>query len=175
MGHPSAQRTIIEYTSFNSQFGAMGNQTVREVLEHYPNDVRFIFKQKPEPKDEVGAQAAEAALCAHDQKKYWDYRQKLFEASGQLSRESLTGIARNLSLDVALFGRCLEQRKHQAKVETDGQEARRYGMGGTPAFAVNGTPLSGAHSFRMFRRLIEVELAPKKKTADIPGSGAPHG
>lgn len=166
VGPRDAAVTIVEYTDFKSEFGMMGNRTVRQVRESYPDDVRFVFKQKPEPGDELSARAAEAALCANDQGKYWEYRQALFENPGRLGLDSFAGFARNLALDLAPFQRCIDERKHKAKVEADADEARRYGMIGTPAFALNGTPLSGAHAFRMFRRLIEVELGPKQRTRE---------
>jgi protein-disulfide isomerase len=49
-------------------------------------------------------------------------------------------------------------RAHRADVDGDIKEARRFGLGGNPVYTVNGTPLSGVHDLRRFRRLIDVEL-----------------
>jgi protein-disulfide isomerase len=153
--------TIVEYTDFNGQFTAMGNATIQKVLEAYPKDVRVLFRHKPELTDDVGLQAAEAALCADDQGRYWDYRQASFRDQRQLDRDSLIRRAGELGLESRRFEACLDSHDHRKAVEADVAEARRYGLAGSPAFSINGTPLSGAHQFRMFRRLIEVELAPR--------------
>jgi hypothetical protein len=157
-GPADAPVTIAEYTDFNGKFTALANTTIQRVLAEYPQGVRVLFRHKPQPADEVGMRAAEAALCAADQNRYWDYRQALFADQGNLARQDLLQRAAKLSLDAVAFEKCLDSGVQRAQIEGDIAEARRYGLAGSPVFSVNGTPLSGAHELRMFRRLIDVEL-----------------
>jgi len=158
VGPTDAAVTIVEYTDFHSEFARMGNETLKRVIEAYPHEVRILFRQKPEDGDPAAALAAEAALCADGQGRYWDYRQALMSKPGKFDEAELTSRASAIGLSGEAFAGCLSSHSQRAQVEADVKEARRFGLGGTPAFLLNETPLSGAHEFRMFRRLIDVEL-----------------
>lgn len=64
-----------------------------------------------------------------------------------------------MGLDVAKFESCLSGGVHKAAVQRDIDEGSRLGVTGTPAFFINGRPLSGAQPLEAFVRVIEEELA----------------
>lgn len=107
--------------------------------------------------------SAEAAECAADQNKYWEYHDKLFasqqgENQGAFSKENLKKFAADLGLDTATFNECLDSGKHTAVVTSDTQIAQQIGVRSTPSFIVNGTPLVGAQPYSEFERLIKQYL-----------------
>ena len=91
--------------------------------------------------------AAEATECADDQDKFWEYHDLLFANQSALDVDSLKGYAAQLGLDTATFDDCLDTGKSTAEVEKDLQDAQSYGVGGTPAFFINGQFVSGAIPF----------------------------
>ncbi|MBI2346592.1 MAG: DsbA family protein [Deltaproteobacteria bacterium] len=103
--------------------------------------------------------AHEAAHCANDQDKYWEYNTLLFEHQQALEMAQLKSYARQLKLDTAAFDKCLESGKHTAKVQKNLDAGIAAGVNGTPAFFVNGIGLSGARPFEDFKGIIEGELA----------------
>ena len=69
------------------------------------------------------------------------------------------GYAQELGLDTDTFGECLTSGVHESAVNADLQEGVQLGVTGTPAFFVNGHPISGAQPFAVFQQAIESLLA----------------
>jgi len=103
--------------------------------------------------------AAEAAQCAHEQGKFWEYHDKLFANQRALGMNDLKKYAVDLGLDVDKFNACLESHKYQADIAKDTAEGQKVGVTGTPAFLINGRFLSGAQPFVKFQAIIDDELS----------------
>jgi len=88
--------------------------------------------------------AAEATECADDQGKFWEYHDLLFANQSALDVASLKSYAAQLGLDTATFDQCLDGGQKTAEVQKDQQDGTSYGVGGTPAFFINGRMVSGA-------------------------------
>jgi protein-disulfide isomerase len=111
--------------------------------------------------------AAEASECADEQGKFWEYHEKLFashsgENQGAFSRENLKKFAVDLRLDGAKFNACLDSGKYSSIVEKETASVQAVGVTSTPAFLINGQPLSGAQPFETFQKAIETERSKKK-------------
>lgn len=91
--------------------------------------------------------AAEATECADDQGKFWEYHDLLFANQSALDVASLKGYAAQLGLDTGTFDDCLDTGKNASEVQKDLQDGQSYGVGGTPAFFINGRLVSGAIPF----------------------------
>lgn len=102
--------------------------------------------------------AAEAASCANEQGKFWDYHDKLFANQRALAPDNLKQYATDLGLDVDAFASCLDSGKFANDVRADANDGKRVGVTGTPAFFVNGRFLSGAQPFSKFQLAIDAEL-----------------
>jgi len=103
--------------------------------------------------------AAEAALCAHDQGKFWDYHDKLFANQRNLKDEDLKKYAADLGLDTDQFNACYDSNAHQKEIDAIVAQGGRLGVTGTPAFFIDGRFLSGAQPFSSFKKIIDDELA----------------
>ena len=104
--------------------------------------------------------ASEAALCAHDQGKFWDYHDKLFANQRALEDDNLKQYAVDLELDVEAFNACYDSGKHRQAVMQNMRQGQGYGVTGTPAFFINGRFLSGAQPYEKFAEIIDDELSP---------------
>jgi protein-disulfide isomerase len=116
----------------------------KAVALRYPDKVRLAYRDFP--LDSIHPQArraAEAARCAQDQGKFWEYHDALFTQSPQLALEDLRRYAGQVGLDVTKFDGCLATGVHKATVQRDLDEGNRLGITPT-AFFVNGRTLTGA-------------------------------
>ena len=159
-GAADAPVTIVEFSDFECPFCKQTHPTLKQLLERYPGKVRLAYRDFP--LDSIHPQArraAEAARCASDQGKFWEYHDVLFTQSPQLALEDLRRYAGQVGLDVTKFDGCLAAGVHKAAVQRDLDEGNRLGITGTPAFFINGRTLTGAQPLDAFTRLIEQELA----------------
>ena len=157
--------TIVEFTDFASPFCAQANATIRQVLDVYGAVVKVVFRQKPKADDQGARKASEAALCANEQKRYWDYRQQLFTNQSRFSTDALIGYASTLGLEPKAFTECLNSGRMSASVSADSAEAAALKLDGSPEFVANGIRFSGAPPFKDFAHLVDDErmlLRPRK-------------
>jgi len=105
--------------------------------------------------------AAEAAWCAHDQGKYFEYERVLYEKQGTLSytQQGLTDVAQELGLNAETFAQCMANRTHRADLENSTNAAARKGVNSTPTFFINNQRLDGNRPYAEFQRIIDAELA----------------
>jgi protein-disulfide isomerase len=160
-GAGNAPVTIVEFSDFQCPFCKEASITMRQLLASSGNNVKLIYKHMPLPNHQWAFQAAQAAVCANEQGKFWEYHDRLFERSIDLSTESLRRYAADLGLKATEFNACLESETSRAAVMRDVQEAKQAGILGTPTFIINGKVLRGAKTLEEFRAVIEREL---KKT-----------
>lgn len=106
--------------------------------------------------------AAEASRCAAEQGQFWPYHERLF-TSESLDTKTLNEHAKDAGLNQATFVHCLETGRQRDAVDRDAQQGRLAGVTGTPAFFINGIPLSGAQPAAAFEKIIDEELARKSK------------
>ncbi len=106
--------------------------------------------------------AAQAAECANDQGRFWDYHDVLFanqegENRGAFLSENLKRFAEALALDGTAFDSCLDSGKYASKVTDDTDEARQQGVNATPTILVNGKEVTS--TLDDVRAAIQEELA----------------
>jgi len=160
LGDPYAPITIVEFADFQCPYCRTAEQTLKQVLEKYRGQVRLSFRDLPLRQIHPQAQAAaEAARCAGDQGKFWEYHDLLLANQGALNPSTYADDARNAGLDVPRFQACLESGRFRPLIENDLQSGFAAGVSGTPAFYINGVMLSGAQPLSEFERIIESELA----------------
>ncbi len=157
MGAKEAAITITEFSDFQCPYCKKAQNTIKQVLQNYGNNVRIVFKHLPLEIHPQAFSAAQAAFCAGEQNRFWQYHDALF-ASENLSPETLTKIAIKLGLSTPNFKTCMESETSRTAVLNDTQEARQLGINGTPTFIINGKFVRGALGFEEFKGIIEQEL-----------------
>jgi protein-disulfide isomerase len=163
-GNPNAPVTIVEFSDFECPFCKAAEPTVKHIMEKYEGKVRLAYRDLPIRGSHPHADAAaEAARCAGDQGKFWDYHDRLFTEQAKLDPPSLKEHARSVGLDAAQFDACVESRKFKSKVQEDSDQAFEAGISGTPGFFINGILLNGAQPSAAFEKVIESELRLARK------------
>jgi protein-disulfide isomerase len=169
-GPADARITIVEFSDFQCPYCQRSLTTIDQVLAKYPADVRIVYRHLPLDRIHPHARgAAEAAACADEQGRFWDYHDKLFQNNRALAKEDLLRYAGETGLDAQRFQSCVEERRFKDKVEADLQAAREVGITGTPAFVVNGVLLSGAQPAEEFYQVIDAALAKPAGSAEAAG------
>jgi protein-disulfide isomerase len=107
--------------------------------------------------------AANAAECAADQGKFWDYHDALFNRQGTaanpFTKPLLKRYAAELGLDAAQFDPCVDQDLHYDKVRADEREASGKGVDSTPTFIVNDKKIMGAVPYAEFKAEVDAAIA----------------
>jgi protein-disulfide isomerase len=131
-----------------------------EVLARYPDQVRLVHRHFPLDNIHPYARpAAEAAMCADEQGRFWDFHDAIFARSGRLGEGSFVEIGSELGLDLDAFNACVEERRYADFVRDDMAAGEEAGVTGTPAFFINGIPLKGARDADDLSRVIDAEIA----------------
>jgi protein-disulfide isomerase len=160
IGPVDAPVTIVEFSDYQCPYCQRAEPTVKQVLQQYEGQVRFVYKHFPlESIHPLARGASEAAGCAEDQGRFWDYHERVFAAANGLEPAALEGYATELELDLEAFRACVAERRHADKITTDLRDGQAAEVSSTPTFFVNGVKLKGAQPFSEFQRLIEAELA----------------
>jgi protein-disulfide isomerase len=167
IGKAEAKVVMIEYADFACPFCAkFHEQTFPLIKRDYIDKGKILFVYK----DFIvvgGERAAQAAHCAREQGKFWEYHDRLFSRNtqdrlkwedSQIHRE----YAKDLGLDENAFISCFESRRYQEKVLSSTQEALQNGAQGTPYFFINGTTIFGAQSYSSFQKVIDSALNKQK-------------
>jgi len=158
-GPANAPVTLVEFSDFQCPFCGRYAPVVRQVMEKYPDRVQLIFHHLPLVKIHPNAQkAAEAAVCAQDQGRFWEMHDLMFAEQSKLAVDALKDKARRIGLDTGTFDRCLDEGKATEAVAKDVRDAEQLGIAGTPASFVNGRFLDGAVSAEELGALVEDEL-----------------
>ena len=115
-------------------------------------------------------EAAEAAMAANAQGKFWQMHDKLFANQQALDRPSLDKYAQDIGLNMAKYKAAMDQHLYKQQIEDDSKAGAAVGANGTPAFFINGQSLSGAQPFDAFKKVIDAELA---KANELTKKGTP--
>jgi protein-disulfide isomerase len=160
LGPENAPVTIIMFSDYQCVYCQKWySQTLKPLLNDYPDQIRFVYRDFPLSSiHPIATSAAEAANCAGDQNKYWEFFDEVFSSTESLGAEAIQNHAKAIELDMDSFNQCLSSRKYQAEVEADFTYAANLGVQSTPTFFINGLAVVGAQPYSVFSSLIDKEL-----------------
>jgi protein-disulfide isomerase len=164
-GPQGAKVSIIAYSDFGcSHCGNFALGQAKQLRAEYEpvGSVRFEYRHFIiNPPDT--ANAANAAECAADQGRFWDYHDLLFSQQGvtqsPFAKVGLKQYAQQLGLNAQQFDACVDQDVHLDKVYRDTAEGKDAGVQGTPTFFINGKSIPGEVSYAQFKEAVETALA----------------
>jgi protein-disulfide isomerase len=159
-GPANAPVTVIEFSDFHCPFCKRTKAVLDELRSRYADKVKFAFRDFPLDSLHPAAHAAaDAAHCAQEQNKFWEFRDELFKIDADASAETLAKLAKTTGMDVSKFQSCTSSGKYKSAIEASTQDGVRLGITGTPTFFINGRMLVGAQPLDAFIKIIEQELA----------------
>jgi protein-disulfide isomerase len=166
LGAQDAPVVVVEYGDYQCPYcKQFADGPARQLVEDYVDtgQVRFVYRHLAFLGSE-SAWAAEAAECANEQGRFWDYHDKLFEEqraenSGALAKDYLKTFATELGLDIEQFNQCLDSDEYRSKVREESNEAQRRQIRSTPSLLVNGQLIRNGANYQVLRAAIEAALA----------------
>jgi len=142
-GAPDAPVVIVEFGDYQCGMCARMEPIIDDLVRRHAPNVSAVFRHYPLPGHEHARLAAQAAVEAAVQGRFWEYHARLMANPGSLSLDDLVAHARAAGLDADRMRAALDDRRHEGRVSHDVAEARRLGLAGTPSFFVNGRKPSG--------------------------------
>lgn len=169
LGSKSAKVHIVEFADLRCPFcEKFYTDTEPQIIKDYVNTGKatFSFRQYAflGPASTVAANAAE---CANEQGKFWDFHNYLYQHqpsesdTSMYTTDNLTTVAGQMGMDTGAFNSCLSSNKDSALANKDFTEGQAAGVTGTPTIFIDGTPIVGAQPYNVFQGLINQELAKK--------------
>jgi protein-disulfide isomerase len=152
MGNPDAKVTVVEFADFQCPYCQLYYQKLEPTIVSKYIDTNLIYYTYS-PLAFLGQEsidATEAAYCANDQGKFWEYRGYLYtnltgENVGSFTQDKLINFAKQLKLDVKTFTNCLTTAQHEKDIADAAAYAQTVGVNSTPSFLVNGTVVSAGN------------------------------
>ncbi len=159
-GPDDAKVTVIEFSDFQCPYcQRFATQTLPQLRQAYGDKIRFVYRDFPLTAiHQYAMGAAEAAECANEQGKFWEYSDQLWAKQAALQVSDLKSYAGKIGLDQAQFDACLDGQKYAADVDANVADGNKAQVQGTPTFFVNGHRLVGALPFAQFQQAIEAAL-----------------
>ena len=177
----NARVAVVEFADYECPYcGRHADQVLPEIVTNYVNTgkIRYFFKDTPvEAIHPAAFKAAEAALCAGEQRTYWEMHDRLFKNQQALGVTELAAHARALNLDMPKFQQCFDSDRYAAQIRKSLEEAVKAGARGTPTFIVavwdpekRGktavTTFSGFKPYSVFRQVLDQLLSPQEAKAN---------
>jgi protein-disulfide isomerase len=164
---------VIEVSDFQCPFcKTWHDSTYRALRREFvtPGTIRLAYVNYPLPNHQNALPAAEAAMCAGAQGKFWEMHDGLFDTQdtwAEMPNASTVfdSVARAAGVDVPAMRACVEQGAMRALIQADADRAQESGVQATPSFIIGGDVLiRGAQPIAAFRRAIAQKLAARPAT-----------
>jgi len=158
-GGENATVEVVEFSDFQCPYCKQVTPALDQMIDKYGDKVKLVFRQFPLESIHPNAfKAAQGALCAGDQGKFWEMHDLMFEEQRKLAVENLKEKAERLGLDKTTFAQCLDSSKYATRVRADLKAGALAGVTGTPALFINGRPFSGNRNLAGLSQVIDEEL-----------------
>jgi protein-disulfide isomerase len=156
-GNPDASIVVQEFSDLQCPACKDAHSTTKEILEEFGDEIMLEYYHFPLDYHLMAKEAAEAAECANDLGKFWEFVDIAFANSPNLENKALKQYADILGLDREKFDACLDSGAKRDIVEMDKREGINKGVQGTPTFFINGKKLNN-RAYESFKEAIEEEL-----------------
>jgi protein-disulfide isomerase len=145
-GRVDALVMLVVYGDYECPYTRRAMTHVGGLQRRLGDDLCFAFRHFP-ASEEIHPHAwiaAEAALAANAQGKFWEMHRHLFRHQKALEREDLEQYATELALDMARFKQDMQAHVHVARIKRDLNSGLESGVQGIPTLFINGDRYDGA-------------------------------
>ncbi|MDP2749244.1 MAG: DsbA family protein [Nanoarchaeota archaeon] len=169
LGPENAAVVLIEVGCFQCPATKEAQPAIEKIAADYRDTVKIVFVDLPIVDIHNNSElSAEAAECAREQGKFWEYGTLLFNNQPKADNSDLINYAKDIKLNETQFSDCLNSGKYSANVKQDLDESTSRGYYGTPTIFVNNQFFVGPQDYKTLKQAIDEELA-KPKITPIPG------
>jgi protein-disulfide isomerase len=158
-GNPAGKVTLVEFADYECPHCRRLQPVLRQIVDEFHNDVKVYFKHYPLPQHTNARLAAEAAVAANKQGKFWAFQDKLWDKQDELSPAVIEKIAKDTGLDVAKFRQDLASDAVKARVQKDRDEGQALGLQATPTLYIDGREYTDPKDTESLREWIKEELS----------------
>lgn len=149
---------LVEYSDFECPFCKRGLSTVNEVLTKYKGKVQFIYKHLPLSFHANAMAAAQyyEAIRLQSEDKAFKFHDAIYAAQSKLKKGEnfLKAEAKKLGVNMGKLAKDIKSEALNARIAADMEEAKKFGIQGTPGFVLNGVPIKGAYPIGYFEKII---------------------
>jgi protein-disulfide isomerase len=163
LGEAGASLTVSVFTDFQCPFCGQYAARLHSLVELYPGQLRVEVRNFPLPFHPAAELAAEAALAAHEQGKFWPMHDQLFANQTSIDRDRLRAFAKEIGLDVDRFEQALADGHEASRVRDDIEAGKRLGVRGVPAMVIGDDVVTGSMPVEELARHIDRALAARAK------------
>jgi protein-disulfide isomerase len=157
-GNASARLALVEFVDYECPHCKRVQPVMRQALDEFKNDVKLYFKHYPLGMHAASRLAAEAAVAAQKQGKFWQYSDQVWAHAENLTPAVLEQIAKDVGLDVSRWRKDLESDEVRGLVEKDHAEGSALGIAATPTIYLNGREFADGRDIDSLRDWINEEL-----------------
>jgi glutaredoxin len=137
-GPADAKVTIVVFDDYQCPYCARLERFIEQVLEQFPNEVKYVIKHFPLSSHAFAHQGAMAALAAEKQGKFWEFHSRLLESHDQVKEQKILEIAGELGLNMDQFSKDRQLASSRQLIQEDIENGRTIGVTGTPSAFING-------------------------------------
>jgi len=143
-GPDTAVMKIVEYSDFLCPACAQAAPIINELLSSYPNDIQLVWKDFPVEQSHPGTTVVHnAARCAAEMGRFWDFHDQLFKQAVVLNRQGVILLARQLGMPVDRFQVCMDSGRYVGNIRQDISEGEALGVDATPYYIIGDVKISG--------------------------------
>lgn len=166
LGPKDAPLTIVEFGDFSCPYSREVYFVLKKFLLAHPNQIQLVYRDFPlEDLRPIAKTASLAAECAHEQGKFWELHDKIYQNQNDLSQDRLLELAKQVGINESRYKNCMNSEKYSAEIQTDIEEGFAAGVRGTPTFFINGNRVAGSIPENMFE---EIFASLVSKTTYVP-------
>jgi protein-disulfide isomerase len=157
-GNPNAKITLVEFADYECPHCRRFQPVLHQILDEFHNDVKLYFKHYPLPQHTNARLAAEAAVAAQKQGKFWQFQDKLWDKQDDLTPAEIEKMAKETGLDVTKFRQDIASEPTKAKVQKDRADGAAAGLQATPTLYIDGREYTDARDTDSLREWIKDEI-----------------
>jgi protein-disulfide isomerase len=157
-GSPTAKITLIEFADYECPHCRRLQPVLKQIVDEFPNDVKLYFKHYPLPQHTNARLAAEAAVAAQKQEKFWQFQDKLWAKSEELTPAEIEKAAKEIGLDMSKFRQDVSSEEVKARVQKDRSDGAAAGLQATPTLYIDGREYTDGRDSDSLREWIKDQL-----------------
>jgi protein-disulfide isomerase len=158
-GSAGAKVTLVEFADYECPHCKRLQPVLRQIVDEFHGDVKVYFKHYPLPQHTNARLAAEAAVAADKQGKFWAFQDKIWDHQDELSPAEIEKLAKESGLDVAKFRQDLASDAVKARVQKDRDEGQALGLEATPTLYIDGREYTDPKDAESLSEWIKEELS----------------
>ena len=153
-GPDNAPHTLIEYGDYQCPACGQAAPVVAKLVKHFGDKLQFIFRNYPLDQHVFAEPAAETALFAAEQGKFWEMHDALYKHQAEFSEELFPKLAKQVGLDPGALSTALSGKKYSKQITSEIASGDKAGVPGTPTFFLDGKLYDGDLDTKSFAAIL---------------------